>query len=133
MYILKDKKNYSANIISETENTRFPAYIIELNEADEESNITNTIYDDFNHIFILSIRTKIIFFLKSRKTTSFTIRNFALFWDFSSNINLFAYFLELNRQCFLILKKLVFIYCRCFFNQNVNLLDFEPIYVTFTV
>ncbi len=37
---LKDKKNYSANIISETENTRFPAYIIELNEADEESNIT---------------------------------------------------------------------------------------------
>ncbi len=37
---LKDKKNYLATVITETENTRFPAYIIELKEGDKESNIT---------------------------------------------------------------------------------------------
>lgn len=33
---LKDDKKYVANIISETENTRFPAYIIQLNESNQE-------------------------------------------------------------------------------------------------
>jgi germination protein YpeB len=37
---LKDNKKYIATIISETENTRFPAYVIELNEENQEGYIT---------------------------------------------------------------------------------------------
>lgn len=40
---LKDGKKYSASLLSETTNTKFPAYIIELREKDKNPNITMAI------------------------------------------------------------------------------------------